>query len=172
MPRNPELQRRLESIEELLRKIEAAADPSLRAQVQELMQLVMNLHGAGMERMLELIHATGEPGEMLIERLGRDELTGSLLILHGLHPLDLEARVSQAIERVRANAELLSVQDGAVRVRLHAHGQKEKVEKAVYDAAPDLTSLTIEDVDEKQGFVPLEMLLNGYKAPLAMKGAL
>ena len=32
------------------------------------------------------------------------------------------------------------------------------VEEAVYQAAPDITSLIIEGAEEKQGFVPLEML--------------
>src|SRR5579872_3259993 len=101
MPANAELQQRLGSIEELLRKIESAADPSLRANVQELVELVMSLHGAGLERMLDLIHATGEPGEAIIRKLGGDELVASLLVLHGLHPLTLEARVLQALEKVR-----------------------------------------------------------------------
>ncbi len=48
---------------------------------------------------------------------------------------------------------------------------KEIVENAVYQAAPDITSLVIEGADEKQGFVPLEML---QKAPAlhVEKGAL
>ena len=57
MPAQPEFQQRLESIERLLGEIEADADPNLRSAVQELVQLVMDLHGAGLERMLELIRA-------------------------------------------------------------------------------------------------------------------
>jgi len=186
MPANRELQSRLGSIEELLRKIESVADPSLRANVEELVELVMNLHGAGLERILEFIRAAGDSGEAVIKKLGGDELTASLLVLYGLHPLNVEARVTQALDKVRSRlrphggeVELLSVQDGAIRLRLHAKGQgcgstaqslKEMVEEAVYQAAPDLTTLIVEGAEEKQSFVPLEMLLDSHPAPLALNG--
>ena len=186
MPGNPDLQRRLASIEELLRTVDSAADPSLRTNVRELVELVMNLHGAGLERMLELTRAAGEPGEAVLQKMGRDEVAGSLLVLHGLHPLSMEARVAEALDRVRSRlrphggeVELLRVEDGAIRLRLHAKSQgcgsaakslEEMVEDAVYQAAPDLTSLTIEGAEEKRGFVPLEMLLSSQPAPFALNG--
>src|SRR5580692_2146534 len=122
MPGQAEFQQRLQSIERLLGEIEGAADPSLRTSVQQLVQLVMDLHGAGIERMLELVRADATGGEGLIYKLGRDELVASLLVLYGLHPLDLEARVVEALDKARARlrshqgeAELLSIQDGTVR---------------------------------------------------------
>jgi Fe-S cluster biogenesis protein NfuA len=197
MPGQPEFQPRLQSIERLLGEIEGAADPNLRASVQELVQLVMDLHGAGMERILELVRATGDEGDDLVHKLGRDDLVASLLVLYGLHPLTLEDRVIQAVEkarlRMRSNegeVELLSVQDGAVRLRIKANGRgcgstaqalKEIVENAVYQGAPDIASLIIEGTEEKQGFVSLEMLqgtanspqvLNGLSLTAAEKGSL
>ena len=44
------------------------------------------------------------------------------------------------------------------RLRLHGTIFEGIVEEAIYQAAPDLTALTIEGAEEKQGFVPLEML--------------
>jgi len=174
MPAQLEFQQRLQSIERLLGEIESAANPSLRANVQELVQLIMDLHGAGLERTLELIHATGEAGESIIQKLGRDELVASLLVLYGLHPQTLEARVTQAVDKVRSrlrahdgDVELLSIQEGTVRLRIQAHGSgcgssaqtlKQVVEDAVYQGAPDITALIIEGASEKPGFVPLEML--------------
>jgi len=172
----PDFQQRLASIEELVHQIEAAADPALRSTAQELVQTVMDLHGAALERMIELTRGMGDAGENLIQKLGRDELVSSLLVLYGLHPQDLETRLAQALDkassRLRARGgevELLSIQDGAVRLRLrlqaNGHGcgstaqaLKEEVEAAVYQAAPDITSLVIEGAEEKPGFVPLEML--------------
>jgi Fe-S cluster biogenesis protein NfuA len=169
-----EFQQRLQSIEGLIAKIDAAADPNLRSDVRELVQLVMDLHGAGLERMLELIGAAGEAGESIIQKLGRDELVASLLVLYGLHPRDVDARVIQALDKVRpqlrahdGEVHLLSVQDGVVHLRLEANGHgcgstaqalKEMVEGALYQAAPDITSLIIEGAEEKPGFVPLAML--------------
>jgi Fe-S cluster biogenesis protein NfuA len=177
MPAQPEFQQRLQSIERLLGQIESAADPNLRTTVQELVKLVMDLHGAGLEHMLELIRASGDGGAGIIQKLGRDELVASLLVLYGLHPVDLEARVTQALDKARSRlrahegeVELLSIQDGAVRLRLHANGHgcgstaqalQEMVEDAVYQGAPDVTALVIEVIEAaggKQGFVPLDML--------------
>src|SRR5580698_695004 len=101
MPEQPDFQKRLESIEYLLGTIDKAADPNLRATVQQIVQLIMDLHGAGVERMLELIRAAGDSGTSIVARLGRDELVGSLLVLYGLHPLSLEERVAQAIDKHR-----------------------------------------------------------------------
>ncbi|HLX45439.1 MAG TPA: NifU family protein [Bryobacteraceae bacterium] len=174
MPVQPEFQQRLQSIETLLGEIESAADPSLRSNVQELVQTVMDLHGAGIERMLELIRASGDAGETMVQKLGRDELVSSLLVLYGLHPVSLEGRVSQALDKVgpklrarEGDVELLRVEEGAVRLRLHANGHgcgstaealKEMVEEAIYQTAPDVTSLIIEGTEPKQSFVPLTML--------------
>ncbi len=130
MPAQPEFQQRLKSIEKLLGKIEAAADPNLRTTVQELVQLVMDLHGAGLERMLELIRATGDGGENLIQKLGRDDLVASLLVLVRASSAGVsKTRVAQALDKVRSRlrshdgaVELLSIEDGAVRLRLQANG--------------------------------------------------
>ena len=186
MPTQPEFQRRLQKIEGLVGKIEATADPSLRTMVQELVQLVMELHGAGVERMLKLIREAGGEGESVIEKLGRDELVASILVLYGLHPAGLEERVAQALKearrRLRAHegeVELLSIQDGAVRLRLRANGHgcgstaqalKEIVEESVYETAPDIAALVIEDAGEKQGFVPLERLQGMAPAPPLSNG--
>lgn len=173
MPLQPEFPQRIQEIERLLGKIESTADPSLRATVQELVKLVMDLHGAGIERMLELIRASGDGSENIVQRLGRDELVASLLILYGLHPLDLEARVAQALDKARSRlrahdgeVELVSMRNGEVRLRLRANGHgcganpqalREIVEAAMYQSAPDISHLVIEG-DDKQNFVPLEML--------------
>ena len=174
MPGQPEFQQRIQSIERMLAEIEGSADPSLRTSVQQLVQLVMDLHGAGIERMIELIRGDAGGGEGLIYKLGRDELVASLLVLYGLHPSTLEARITEGLDKARARlrshqseVELLSSQDGAVRLRLHANGHgcgstpqalKEMIEDAVYQSAPDIASLFIEDAGTKPGFVSLEML--------------
>jgi len=174
MPAQPEFQQRLQSIEQLLGKIEGAADPNLRTAVQELVQLVMDLHGAGLDRVLELIRATGDGSENIIQKLGRDDLVASLLVLHGLHPRSIEERVAEALDKVRPRlrthdgaVELLSIEEGAVRLRIEAHGHgcgstaqalKEMIEEAVFQKAPDITALVVEGAEEKAGFVPLAML--------------
>jgi Fe-S cluster biogenesis protein NfuA len=174
MSAQPDFQQRLKSIEGLVSEIEAAADPSLRTTVRELLELVMVLHGTGLDRMLEVVRAASDEGESTVQKLLRDDLVASLLILHGIHPVAFETRVAQAVEKARSRlrahegeVELVSIEEGAVRLRLHSNGHgcgsnpqalRELVENAVYQGAPDITSLVIEEAGAKQNFVPLAML--------------
>jgi Fe-S cluster biogenesis protein NfuA len=101
----------------------------------------------------------------IIGRLGRDSLVSSVLILYGLHPEDLETRVAKAVDRIRpqlrkqgCEVELLGVNEGVIRLRVqtgsHTCGSTAKtvqatLEGAIYDAAPDMSSLVIEGFEEK-----------------------
>src|SRR3954451_15781752 len=77
-----EFQQRIQKIEALVRQIESLADPAARASALELFQLVMDLHGASVERMMNIVFEAGEPGQAIIDNLGRDDLVGSLLLLY------------------------------------------------------------------------------------------
>ncbi len=60
MPKSSEVQSQLKSIEALVHQIEKATDPALTATAKELVQLLMELHGAGLERMLEIVNRDGD----------------------------------------------------------------------------------------------------------------
>jgi Fe-S cluster biogenesis protein NfuA len=156
-----EFQRRLGRVEELIDALENAPDPAVREQIHELIQTLLDLHGRGLERILESVHDSGESGAALIDALGRDQLVSGVLLLHGLHPLDLEARVRSALETVRprlglhgGSVELVEVtEEGAVRIRLegNCHGCPSSritlhstIEEELYAVAPDITSLQVE----------------------------
>ena len=161
----------------LVQEIESIADPAVRAATKELVQSLMDLHGAALEKALEIVAEAGEPGMNIISRLGRDSLVSSVLILYGLHPEDLETRVAKAVEKIRpqlrkqgCEVELLAVNDGAIRLRVetgsHTCGSTAKtvqatLEGALYDAAPDMASLVIEGFEERpsSGFVALDKLI-------------
>jgi Fe-S cluster biogenesis protein NfuA len=168
----------------LVQEIESIADPAVRAATKNLVQSLMDLHGAALEKALGVIADTGEPGMNIIDRLGRDSLVSSVLILYGLHPEDFETRVVKAVDKVRpqlrkqgCEVELHSVADGVIRLRVetgsHTCGSTAKtlqatLEGAMYDAAPDLTSLVIEGFEDKpaSGFVALDKLISGAAAPI------
>ncbi|MFZ0275637.1 MAG: NifU family protein [Candidatus Sulfotelmatobacter sp.] len=174
----------------LVQEIESIADPAIRAATKDLVQSLMDLHGAALEKALEIVAETGETGMSIIDRMGRDSLVSSVLILYGLHPEDLESRVVKAVDRVRqqlrkqgCEVELMGVNDGAIRLRVetgsHTCGSTAKtvqaaLEAALYDAAPDLTSLVIEGLDEKpaSGFVALDKLMGGPAPSLVAPGPL
>lgn len=159
---------RLERIETLLETIQQAPNPALRNSAEELVETLLELHGNGLERVLELIWDAGDTGKEIIhEHLVEDELASSLLLLHGLHPLGLAARVEKALDEVRpymdshgGGVELMSISDGGVvRVKLHgtcescaasAMTLKYAVEDAVYAAAPDVAAIETVEEDPQQ----------------------
>jgi Fe-S cluster biogenesis protein NfuA len=176
MANDKEFQQRVQRIGALVQEIDTIADPAVRASTTQLVQLIMEFHGSGLDRALEILADAGEPGMELIDRLGHDPMVGSLLVLYGLHPETLETRVTRAVERLEpklrkdgAAVQLLEIADGTVRVRVtpsaHACGSTTKtlqstVEDAIYEAAPDLTSLSVEGLEGKSasGFVALSDL--------------
>src|SRR5277367_10160 len=124
----------------------------------------MEVHSTGLERMMELVFDSGEPGEAIIRKLGQDPIVRNLLLLYSLHPDDMGTRVLKALHTAGARlrkfdceVELISIRDGVVQLRLrtsgHARGSNAKnlqsiVEESIYEMAPDLTSMTILGLDE------------------------
>jgi Fe-S cluster biogenesis protein NfuA/nitrite reductase/ring-hydroxylating ferredoxin subunit len=172
-------QRRMQRIETLVQHLAGWPDPAARAGAEELMQALLELHGAGLERLLEIVAADGAPGLALIDRLAADDLVGSLLLLHDLHPDDCPARVRQALDRVRpylgshgGDVELIGVAGDVVHLRLlgSCHGcpssamtLKLAVEDAIYAAAPEVTAIEVEGLVAQPpapppGFVPLSQI--------------
>jgi Fe-S cluster biogenesis protein NfuA len=167
---------KIQRIGELVNELDTISQPEMRASAKALVQLILDLNAAGLEQTLEIIAKDGASGQKLIDDLGRDALVSSLLILYGLHPLDMETRVEQAFEKVRpavrkggGELEILSLAGGALRLRLRVTGHscgstgntlKKMVEDAFYEAAPDISVLLIEGLDEvgSAGFVPLGKL--------------
>jgi Fe-S cluster biogenesis protein NfuA len=146
-------------VEDRIADIERCADPAARAAAQEMVRALLDLHGAALARMAELLAESGESGRAVLDACGRDELIGPVLLLHGLHPLDLETRARQSLDRVRprlrshgGDAELLAVTAGVVRVRLDASGNgchstatalHSLVEQTLTDAVPDAAAVEI-----------------------------
>jgi len=184
-----DFQQRVQKIAGLVEELSAAADPALRTQATEVVQLLMDLHGAGLERILEIIFKSGESGASLIDDLGRDPLVSSLLILYGLHPDDLPTRVERKFQQIRsklhkmgAEATLVSVKDGEIRLHVsvdsHSCGStrqnaKTLVEEAMYEAAPDMKSLVLDGLDQPSasGFIALEQLAGAAIPAMPISGS-
>jgi Fe-S cluster biogenesis protein NfuA/nitrite reductase/ring-hydroxylating ferredoxin subunit len=110
--------------------------------------------------------ARGGESERTFEAFAEDELVSHLMLLHGLHPLDVETRVIRALEEVRpylqshgGNVELLGVEGGVARLRMQgscdgcpssAVTLKLAIEEAVQKAAPDLEGIEAEGVAEPE----------------------
>ena len=156
MAEDKEFQKRIVRIEVLIQAMESLADPTARAAAKELVRSLLELHGVGLSKILAFATDAGAPGRAILDDMTRDGLVGSLLLLHGLHPVDLETRVKQALEKVRLarhppeqEAEILLVAGDVVRLRLHNPSAKRAIEAAVVEAAPDVVSLEIEDLADE-----------------------
>jgi hypothetical protein len=167
-----EFQDRVARIEGLVQKFEGSADPASRSSARELIQCLMELHGAGLERILEIMANRGDAGVGLIDTLGRDELVSSLLVLYGLHPDGFETRVMRALDKVRpalrergAGLEALDVTESTVRVKITGAASKEletAVREALLECAPDAAEVVIDGAKGRAGgsnFVPLSSLV-------------
>ena len=172
---NNEFQARTEQIDRLVQRVTAFKDDDARTTSLELLQSMMDLHGAAMERVVELLSESGEAGRSSLAKLGSDPLICGLLVLYGIHPVALEERVLRAIEKVRpqlqkhgGSVELIEVVNEAVRVKIQSSGHgcgssgdtlKSSVEQAILEAAPEIVAISIEaDEPAASGFVPLNMI--------------
>jgi Fe-S cluster biogenesis protein NfuA len=147
-------------------RIEALLDASsahgaiARERSEELVRLVVDLYGSGLERMLELLHDAGRLDDEALAALAGDELVASLLLVHDLHPYDVRTRVGLALEDVRpylathgGDVELVGLTpDGVAQVRLLGSCDgcasssvtlKLAVEAAIEAAAPEVTAIEV-----------------------------
>jgi Fe-S cluster biogenesis protein NfuA len=162
------LQQRLGRIGELVAELDQLPDPAVRGAVEGLVSTVLELHGAALAGILRMAadegrHWAGD-GEALITRLAAEPVIREVLLLHGLHPVALRTRVEHALDSVRpymrshgGGVELVEVRDEIVRLRLQGHCQgcpssmmtlRLAVEKAIYEAAPDVLAIEVEESAE------------------------
>lgn len=172
---NSEFQGHTERIERSLQAVNSLTDDHARTSALDLMQAVMDLHGAAMSRIIELLSC--ESGRDALAKLSDDPLLCGLLVLYGVHPLSLEDRVRAAIEKMRpqlhkvgTNLELVSADDAVVRIKLQ-HSKPDPhssssiqttIERAIREAAPEVVDLAIEGLPVS-GFVPLNRIQPALK---------
>lgn len=133
-----------------------------RERAEELVRLVTDIYGTGLEHMMEILYEAGHLDDDLLAKLAGDEIVSGLLLVHDLHPYGIEQRVEDALEGVRpylgthgGDVELLEVtDDGVVRLRLlgSCDGCPSSsvtlslaVEGAIEAAAPEVTSIEVEE---------------------------
>jgi hypothetical protein len=151
-----ELRRRLRQLEAQIEGLARSVEPAVCDTVREMVQTILDFHGAGLSRVMEIISQAGDPGRAIREACGRDGLAGSLLLLYGLHPLDLESRVRLALDGLApvlrshgCDVDLLGATEKAIVLRLVGTanlppGLKSSLEQALHDVAPEVTSIEIE----------------------------
>jgi Fe-S cluster biogenesis protein NfuA/nitrite reductase/ring-hydroxylating ferredoxin subunit len=141
-----------------------------RERAEDLVREVTDLYGSGLERMLEILDERGKLDDGTLAALTSDDLVSSLLVIHGLHPQSMEARVAAALDSVRpylgshgGDVELMDISpEGVVRLKLLGTCQgcpsssvtlKFAVEEAIESAAPEVTAIEVVE-QEKQAATP------------------
>jgi Fe-S cluster biogenesis protein NfuA len=166
-----------DDIERLLDELQAKLDPRAFEQSVELVQLVTELYGAGMARIVELAgESLVDDAPRFVRRLADDDLVASLLVVHGLHPDGLAQRVAAALDGVRpflgghgGDVELLDIDEevGAVHLRLlgscdgcpsSAVTLRLTVERAIFEAAPEISIIDVDEPTPEPVRTPVTMM--------------
>jgi Fe-S cluster biogenesis protein NfuA/nitrite reductase/ring-hydroxylating ferredoxin subunit len=150
-------------IEALLGELRSSASPQVTEKVEEVVGLLVELYGAGLERILELVNENPAVAGPLLDRFVEDKFVEALLVLHGLHPVDVDTRIEGALARVRpylgshaGGVEYLGVdEDGVAHLKLEGscHGcpsstvtVKLTIEQAIAEVAPEVLRVEVEGV--------------------------
>jgi Fe-S cluster biogenesis protein NfuA len=152
----------LERVQELQEALDSAGASPPPELLEELTSSVVQMYGAGLERIFAVLHDAGEPGQRIAAGLAEDPLLATLLLIHDLHPVPLADRVQEALDSVRpymeshgGNVELLSLEDGVARIHLRGSCSdcsassvtlELAIKQALEEAAPDLAGLQVEGV--------------------------
>jgi hypothetical protein len=162
-----ELHQEAKRIEQLLEDVKAIAGGPAWQRVEELVQRLVRLYGAGLERLMDHLARSGRLDEALAARLASDELLASLLLLHGLHPWSTAERVRRALElawpELRAQVgelAVVAVEGDLVRLRLERQPLgpgaadlpvERIVHRALADSAPEIVRVEIEGLPRRAG---------------------
>jgi hypothetical protein len=171
----------LARIQELTAVLEGQPHSAVTAAARELLQWIFVLHGQGLARLIELIGGSAD-GAALLDRAVHDEEVRALLLLHGLHPQELDTRVAAAVAALRPSLAVYGIRiegyirnGGVLAVTLHctpasgvtpppAEALRREIETAVYGLAPDLETVTVEGLPVPAAYVPLTQLARAAKA--------
>jgi hypothetical protein len=152
--------------------MEEGPETPVRARARDIVRAVLDLHGDALKRMMGEVAAGHASPQALVDAFAHDPQIAGVLLLHGLHPLDLESRVRAALaalapslQKQFARLAAVTITDGTVRVRLErgaGHGGpaaaplRAHVEDAIVAAAPDAVTIEVEVPPESLAFVPVE----------------
>lgn len=163
----PNLRTMAERVDALMSELRASASPAqAAAKAEEALSVVVQLYGAGLNRILEIVDERGGPAAQdVFNGLCGDDFVASLLILHDLHPQTTEQRVQAALDRVRTylkshegDVELLRIEGDVAYLKMagscngcpsSAVTMNTAIERAIYEAAPEITTIRAQGVREK-----------------------
>jgi hypothetical protein len=143
-------------IERLLQEVRGSVGPVAWRRVDELVTSIVDLYGRALGQLLEAVDPAARPA------LADDELLASLLALHGLHPLPLDARIGRTLAELAptfGSLELLALDGTTVRLRAvdapPIRDAAAAIERVLLEAAPELERVEVEGLREPAAAGPL-----------------
>jgi len=152
--------------------LENIADPDARGLARDLLESALDLHAIALAKVLTICQET-ENGDLLIRNLLADAYVGAVVLLHGLHPQDAEARLRSKLAEMRPHwgvrgfrVELVHVDRTTARVQVAVSDIADRgtnkalaleIEQVLTEAAPDLDRIVVEVSDKSEqtlAFVP------------------
>jgi Fe-S cluster biogenesis protein NfuA len=189
-----DLRRQSDRVESLLKALDAVSTPRQAREIgDDLARTLVTLYGAGLERVLEIVHESlNGDSARVFDELCADPFVESLLCLHDLHPYSVEERVQRALDSVRP---YLKSHEGGVEIAriendvvvLHLQGScdgcpssaatvKLAVEKAILNKVPEIREVRAENVtavavaDPKYVVCPVETEDEQGRAVISLAG--
>lgn len=163
-------QARVARVQELTARLEELADPEAQAVADDLAGAIVEMYGDGLQRIFAALDGDDPALARARAQLAQDGVVASLMLMHGLYPVDLETRVLEALEEVRpylesheGNVELLVVEDAVAHLRLlgscngcgaSAATLESAIEEALREHAPDLAGIAVEGVAPGRNVTP------------------
>src|SRR6201982_3425735 len=160
-----------ERLRKLLAEVEALPYPQARELIQDCMEAVLGFYGAGLKRILQVVSEDGPEGRKVFRARIRSDVVKGLLLIHDLHPLNLEDRLLEALDKVRpylkshgGNVELISLENDVARLRLQGTCEscasssvtlELAIRHAIEQACPDLVHFEVEGVAQDKSAVSL-----------------
>ena len=160
---------------ELIQTLDALPGSVASASARELVQLVLELHGAALAQMMEAIGAD-VGGARLTATLLEDAGVSAALLLHGLHPEAIELRIRRAVDRLHPHlgvqgvaVESIDITGNAAHVRLrlgdaarYSKGSfdaiRHEIEAAIFDAAPDVGEIKVDGLPAHVSVIPVSSI--------------
>lgn len=173
----------VERFQELNAGLEGISDPVVRQRAEEMISVVLDLYGEGLQRIFGALEEEGEATAELRQKLSEDGVVASLMLIHDLYPVGVEERVGDALQSVRpymeshgGDVELLGVTDGIARIKLSgscdgcpasAATLELAIKQALDEHAPDLEGLEVEGAVAGAE----EMQVSGTELPIVQVGS-
>ncbi len=146
-------------METSIEALESIADPNARCLARDLLESALDLHAIALAKVLTICQKT-ENGELVIRNLLADPYVGAVVLLHGLHPQDAEARLRSKLAEMRPHwgvrgfrVELTHVDRTAARVQVAVSDDADRgtnkalaleIEQVLTESAPDLDRIVVE----------------------------